>query len=205
MASRIDPKVHPVDIDKLHPTQMTVGFREVDRKRAEWREHMKHDGPDYLGQHMIPVVIGPKEKPYVVDHHHLVRALQKEGVDNILVNICADLSNLEGEEFWSVMDHNSWCHPFDENGRRHPVADIPKSIDDMVDDVYRSLAGQLRRIGGFAKSHELYSEFLWADFLRRRIPLKSVEDDFQAALSTANGLARQSLASHLPGWCGPAD
>ena len=47
--------------------------------------------------------------------------------------------------------------------------DIPKSIEDMADDPFRSLAGALRRKGGYAKDTTPFSEFLWADFLRRRI------------------------------------
>ena len=45
--------------------------------------------------------------------------------------------------------------------------DIPKSIDALIDDPFRSLAGGLRRVGGFAKDTTPFSEFLWADFLRR--------------------------------------
>jgi len=40
---------------------------------------------------------------------------------------------------------------------------------DLADDPYRSVAGELRRQGGFAKDTTPFSEFLWADFLRRRI------------------------------------
>jgi hypothetical protein len=36
-------------------------------------------------------------------------------------------------------------------GRRRGYEDIPKSIKDLIDDPFRSLAGQLRRVGGFAK------------------------------------------------------
>ena len=56
---------------------MTVGLREVERKRAEWRGQ-RDDAGKYLGRHMIPVVLGPKGKSYVIDHHHLARALVEE-------------------------------------------------------------------------------------------------------------------------------
>ena len=69
------PALHPVEIAALRPTQMTVGLREVDRKRAEWRKRAERDGPDFLGRHMIPVILGPKSVPFVIDHHHLARAL----------------------------------------------------------------------------------------------------------------------------------
>jgi hypothetical protein len=45
----------------------------------------------------------------------------------------------------------------------------------LIDDPFRSLAGELRRAGGFAKDTTPFSEFLWADFLRRRVKRKTVE------------------------------
>ena len=48
------------------------------------------------------------------------------------------------------------------------------------------------------------SQFLWADFLRRRIKTKLVEDDFGAALTKALTFAKAATADYLPGWCGPS-
>ena len=66
-------------------------------------------------------------------------------------------------------------------------------------------AGELRRAGGFAKDTTPFSEFLWADFLRRVIPRKVVEDHFSKALEKALAAAKTHDAIYLPGWCGPAD
>jgi hypothetical protein len=73
----------------------------------------------------------------------------------------------------------------------------------LVDDPFRSLAGEVRRSGGFAKDTTPFSEFLWADFFRRRIKRKLVDDDFPSALVRASKLARSGEADYLPGWCGP--
>jgi hypothetical protein len=81
--------------------------------------------------------------------------------------------------------------------------DIPKSINALIDDPFRSLAGGLRRVGGFAKDTTPFSEFLWADFLRRGIKRKFVEDDYEQAMEKALLLAKSMEASYLPGWCGP--
>jgi hypothetical protein len=75
----------------------------------------------------------------------------------------------------------------------------------MVDDPYRSLAGELRLRGGFAKDTTPFSEFLWADFLRRRIERHVIEKRFARALSQSLVLATSEEASYLPGWCGPSD
>ena len=44
-------------------------------------------------------------------------------------------------------------------GRRRHYKDIPKSVTGLVDDPFRSLAGELRRVGGFAKDTTPFSEF----------------------------------------------
>jgi hypothetical protein len=76
---------------------------------------------------------------------------------------------------------------------------------DLVDAPFRSLAGELRRAGGFAKDTTPFSEFLWADFLRRRMKRKAVERDFERAVEKAIKLAKSEDAAYLPGWCGPLE
>ena len=99
------------------------------------------------------------------------------------------------------MDYQGFAHPFDASGRRVGYRDIPKSLTDLVDDPFRSLAGEVRQRGGFAKVTEPYVEFVWADFFRRRISRKTLSRDFEAAASEALGLAHSPAAEHLPGWC----
>lgn len=202
--SRRDPVLEPTPVADLRPTQMTVGLREVDEKRRQWRARVEKDGPQFLGRHMIPVLRGPKRRFYVIDHHHLARALQLEGVEQVAVNVIADLSHLKPDEFWTFCDNRAWCHPYDAEGARQAFARIPKSLDKLADDPFRSLAGELRRAGGYSKETTPFSEFIWADFLRRRVKRRLVEDDFSAALEKALALAKAPGASHLPGWCGPA-
>ena len=91
----------------------------------------------------------------------------------------------------------------DQTGTRQDFEAIPESIDALKDDPYRSLAGELRRAGGFAKDITPFSEFLWADFLRDRVKPKAVAKDFENALAKALALAKTKDASYLPGWCGP--
>jgi len=199
-----DPILKPVDIADLRPTQITVGMREVNAKRKGWREKKGKKGEEFLGKHMIPVILGPGDRHYVIDHHHLARALHEEGVKNVLVTVVANLSMVDRDTFWTVLDNRSWMHPFDDKGRRRGYKDIPKSVRGLVDDPFRSLAGELRRAGGFAKDTTPFSEFLWADFLRRRIKRNLVVHDFDRALITAMKYAKSQEAIFLPGWCGPA-
>jgi hypothetical protein len=197
-----EPVLNPVRIKSLRPTQMTLGLREVDEKRRMWRERGGDKGAEFLGRHMIPVVLGSKGRHYLIDHHHLARALEDEGVRDVLVNIVADLSSLAREEFWIFLDNRDWCHPYDAQGHRRDFDAIPTTVAEMQDDPFRSLAGDLRRAGGYAKDETPFSEFIWADFLRRRLKRKAVEKDFPTALGKALALAKAKDADYLPGWCG---
>lgn len=200
-----DPVLTPVSIVDLRPTQISVGMHEVKEKRRRLRKRGPKKIGNFLGDHMIPVILGPKRRPYVIDHHHLALSLHGEGVEKVLVTVVADLSELDPDDFWLVLDHHSWVHPYDENGRRRDFSRIPKSIEGLKDDPFRSLAGELRRAGGFAKDTTPFSEFLWADFFRRRMKRKSVENDFPGAVKRAMKLAKTQDARYLPGWCGPVD
>ena len=198
-----EPRLRPVAILDLRPTQITVGMREVKAKRKRWRDETTKKGEEFLGKHMIPVILGPQDRYYVIDYHHLARALHDEGIKDVAVTVIADLSKLDSDAFWFVMDNRDWTHPFDADGRRRPYSYLPKSVDKLIDDPFRSLAGELRRAGGFAKDTTPFSEFLWADFLRRHVKRKTVKTNFDHALEEALQLAKSLDADYLPGWCGP--
>jgi hypothetical protein len=198
-----EPILHPIAIADLRPTQITVGMREVSAKQKSWQRQDPKKKAEFLGRHMIPVVRGPKDRLYVLDHHHLSLALHNEGVKEVLVSAVVDLRTLSKDEFWIYLDNRSWVHPYDAAGRRRDFADIPKRISGLKDDPYRSVAGELRRMGGFAKDTTPFSEFLWADFMRRRLARSAVEEDFDNAIEQAMKLAKSEEASYLPGWCGP--
>ena len=198
-----EPILKLVKIKDLRPTQMTVGMREVEEKRKRWREHKGKKKAEFLGSHMIPVLLGPKEQHYVIDHHHLARALLEEDQGEVLISVISDLRTLDRDAFWVVADNRGWCHPYDQNGVRRDFKDIPNTIGELRDDPFRSLAGEVRRLGGCSKETVPFSEFLWADFFRRRLKRKALEKEFTASMERALKLAKSSEASYLPGWCGP--
>ncbi len=196
-----DLLLQTLPIEELYPTQITVGMREVRAKRKHWRSTNRKSA--FLGSHLIPVIRGPKGRFYVIDHHHLALALHEEGVKQIAITVIADLSMLDKDGFWVYLDNRGWMHPYDAKGRRRSHTEIPRRVSALIDDPFRSLAGELRRAGGFAKDTTPFSEFLWADFLRRRIKRARVEDNFALAMEQALKLARSEDANFLPGWCGP--
>jgi hypothetical protein len=205
MSNTREPLLQSIPILALRPTQMTVGMREVKEKRKRWREHKSRKKQDeLLGKHMIPVVLGPDQHRYVVDHHHLARALHDEGVKDVFVTVIADLTMVHRDDFWSVLDNKRWVYPYNAKGERRRYRDVPKTVAELKDDPFRSLAGELRRVGGYAKDTTPFSEFLWADFLRRRLSRNAVAANFDKAIEKALALAKSHDAVYLPGWCGPA-
>lgn len=204
MANIREPLLEPIPILSLRPTQMTVGIREVKEKRKRFRGKKAKKQAEAIGKHMIPVVLGPDKRHYIVDHHHLARALLDEGIKDVFVTVIADLTMVDRAAFWGVLDNKRWVYPYDARGERQHFQKIPKTVAQLKDDPFRSLAGELRRAGGYAKDTTPFSEFLWADFLRRRLSRKSVEADFTKAVEKALTLAKSHDAIYLPGWCGPA-
>jgi hypothetical protein len=205
MTNTREPILRPIPILSLRPTQMTVGMREVREKRKRFRHHKsRKKQAELIGRHMIPVVLGPDKRYYVIDHHHLARALHDEGIEDVLVSVVADLTMVERDAFWGVLDNKRWVYPYNARGERCHFREIPKTVAELKDDPFRSLAGELRRAGGFSKDTTPFSEFLWADFLRRRIPRKVLDDNFSKAMEKALAAAKSGDAVYLPGWCGPA-
>jgi hypothetical protein len=175
-------------------------MREVEFKRRRWRDKHSREAANYLNTHRFPVILGPDARHYLIDRHHLTLALNDEGVCELPVLIVANMSGLSFDRFWTTLESHNWTHPFDDEGRRCPYDDMPALVNDLLDDSFRSLAGALKRAGGYAKDKTPFSEFRWADFLRCRIPRELVERNFGRALALAMNLAQSTEAAALPGW-----
>lgn len=203
MTNPIEPILSPVPLRELRPTQMTVGMAEVELKRLAWRKRRERHGGEFLGEHVIPVVTGPGKSHWIIDHHHLARALFEEGVEHVLVSVIQRLDHLPKRRFYAYMDGRNWLHTYDADGRPHEWKDLPRRIGKLEDDPYRSLAGEVRRAGGFAKTATPYSEFLWADFFRDKIGKATIKEHFAKAVAKGLEQARSQAACHLPGFSGP--
>lgn len=191
-----------IPLSQIMPTQITVGLRQVRSKQKKLRK-LAHDPEKllkFLLERPIPLVRGPKGKPYAIDHHHLGNALVRENFKMAALIWVADYSSLPKSAFWKKMEEMKYVHPHDENGRQRPFKAIPTKFSDLKDDPYRSLAGFARQNGAFEKVHIPYTEFRWADYFRKRIPPKSVVKDFGKALENAAHLACSVEAKDLPGY-----
>lgn len=199
-----DVRLITTRLDRMRPTQATVGYREVQAKRDHWKSLGKKERKDAIATHWFPAVLGPGNEYYIVDHHHLGLALIEEGVSDARVMLIKNLSWLATTIFWRMMEHNQWVHPYGVDGERCAYSRLPKNLTQLKDDPYRSLAGEMRTAGGFAKDATPFSEFLWADYLRPLIKPAAIRKDFDQALRKALNLAHEQDARYLPGWSGQA-
>ena len=188
-------------LDDLIPTQCSVGYWEVHNKVLEWQALAKKARTEVLNQHWFPCVMGPGQRPYIVDHHHLGLALHQVGQKKVFLMVLADWSHLERATFWRMMEFHQWVYPFNEKGRRVSVDLLPIHVGELTDDPYRSLAGLVRKAGGYAKDTTPYSEFLWAEHFRTRLPIPK-KPQWTALTQVAVALALTHDASYLPGWVG---
>jgi hypothetical protein len=194
--------VQSIAVKLLRPTQIAVGKRLVKMKRKGLRERERkpQELVDFILANPLRVVLGPNTEIHIIDHHHLGYALMKEGFKTAPVVVEADLSNLALPEFWKTMEGKAWVHPYDGKGKLRKISDIPDDLLDMEDDPYRSLAGVVRQEGGFTKTTTPYMEFVWADYFRPLIKLKTLVADFNGSTKKAMTLACAPAAAKLPGY-----
>lgn len=190
-----------VNINKLHPTQLIVGYEQVNEKVAKIK-NLKHKKLEtYLFDHIVPIIIGPNNEMYIIDHHHFCLAALLSNISEVYGNIIKDWSNCTYIEFWNLMEKEHYIWSYNINGIKINIDEylliLPKLIKDLKDDPYRSLAGIVRKNGGYSKDLTPFSEFHWANFFRNKIPqIKLTKETIDYALY----LSKSDDATHLPGY-----
>ena len=196
---KIGSDLKRVKLADLRPTQMTVGFRAVESKQKEFRKL----ADSKRSSHFFPVVVGPEKQFYILDGHHAAVALLREEVDEVQVGTVCPLSTLSKAEFWTYLDNRAWTHCYDAKGKRRVFSEMPKSLQDMADDPYRSLAAAVLDAGGFAKPDEPFYEFIWANYFRAQFDADDLQNTkFARTVKKAAAVARLPKAKFLPGWAG---
>jgi hypothetical protein len=199
-----NPGLALTQLKRLRPTQLSVGFAEVEDKSRQWARLGKKKLKVEIQHHVFPAVLGPGREYFIVDHHHLGIALLKQGISEVFVAVLDDLSWLKLAMFWRTMEFRAWSHPYDNRGRRRDYCEIPTRLTDLKDDPYRSLAGMVRGAGGFSKGQAPFVEFLWADFFRQHIAARLINKNPRQAVRDGVRLAQSMDARYLPGWSGKA-
>ncbi|MGL5325142.1 MAG: ParB-like protein [Aeromonas sp.] len=191
-----------IGIDALHPTQGGVGQIQVDETQATLAGMSAKQLDKLMKKKEIPVVIAPDGNYWLVDRHHLTKALWQQGVKDARVKVIGRLQ--DKANFWSQMQNNHWAWLKDEKGQPLTPEQLPTSIDKLPDYPYRTLAGLLQNAGYFRKDKQVYFvEFTWASWLGKQMQWMAVDSaNLAARLQQAKRLACGSDASNLPGYPG---
>ncbi|MGL5305461.1 MAG: ParB-like protein [Aeromonas veronii] len=191
-----------IGIDALHPTQGGVGQIQVDETQATLAGMSAKQLDKLMKKKEIPVVIAPDGSYWLVDRHHLTKALWQQGVKDARVKVIGRLQ--DKANFWSQMQNNHWAWLKDEKGQPLTPEQLPTSIDKLPDYPYRTLAGLLQNAGYFRKDKQVYFvEFAWASWLGKQMQWMAVDSaNLAARLQQAKRLACGSDASNLPGYPG---
>ena len=84
---------------------MTLGLDEVASRAAKIADLAPSELEALLKKKPIPYVLGPGKRIYIVDHHHLARALWSLKIpEAILGDRLADWSDKETKDFWRSME-----------------------------------------------------------------------------------------------------
>jgi len=190
----------------LKPTQFSMGLEEINARIKHLTGLSKKDLSKFLHERPIPVVISPKKKLYLIDHHHLLHSCWQIGVKEVEIEIRADLSHLKitYKKFWKTMVKSHWAYLYDQfgDGPREPLY-LPPDIRGLANDPYRSLAWTVRCAGGYTDTHETFADMKWAELFRKHKFLKTQgHKSIEEVLDRAIRLAKSKHAQDLPGYKG---
>ena len=190
-----------VAISALHPTQLAIGYWEIDQRAKQVLHKKPKKLVEYMEEHVGQIVIGPGGEPYIIDRHHLAFLMQRTRLSaTIPVIVEANFSNLTMDNFWKEMAARKWVYLYDGHGKG-PLDTrlLPKKIQDLEDDPFRSLAWAVREQGGYDKTDEPFAEFQWADFFRNRLII-SADSPIDRILPEALKMCHSAAAHGLPGF-----
>ncbi|GAC1347823.1 MAG: ParB-like protein [Acetobacteraceae bacterium] len=194
----------------LHPLQGGIGLAEVADKLDKIRAKPDKERRD-LEDDPIKVVRGPDHALYITDHHHGARAWleydasRKSGFDSTC--IVQSLPASTGmAQFVATLQERRLVRLADAAGKPIGFGDLPRTLDAMRDDPYRSMAGTLRKNGDWCRYPGAveFAEFTWADYLRSKIAITPAKVTDTKTIAAAEQISRAPGAKCLPGYVGQA-
>lgn len=192
-----------VDLLAIRPTQGYIGVEWAKEKKEKFARLSAKQMSDYLRKEAPPAVLGPEGTVYLLDNHHEFYAMVSIGIREGFVDIVADFSGDSSYKFFKRMKRRKWLYLGNDRGQfRNSLAALPKTLTGLRDDPYRTLSSRLKRAGGYDKMKRPHFEFIWANALRKVIPLEVLLASPGLALELALTFAASADAAHLPGYAG---
>ena len=136
---------------RLHPTQSSVGKAWVIQKYEKYMKR-KDDAQGELDDKPVPVVLGPNHDMWLLDHHHLLSALDFSGFDDLSVTVnvvCAFDPNESMEQFWVKMQAIHGVYPYDRPTGSPNTLPLKESFD------------RLPNVITYNKTHSTFNDNVW--------------------------------------------
>jgi len=193
-----------IDAERLHPTQPSLSFREVDWRTGLLNGMSQDQVLEFVRTNPPQVIIGPGGVAYLTDAHHTMRGIldSKHADKRVCGVIVQNWSDLSEDAFWARMQATHNVYLRDGQDQRITPAQLPASLRDSQSDPYRGLTWMVGYRGGFtARSDVFFQEFYWGEYFRKHIRWNDADDaEFEDAVQRALKLAHEPEASKLPGY-----
>ncbi len=198
-------ELYEVAVAQLQPTQWCVGLAEVNSRQLDFTEQSPKERLNYLKSKPVPLVSNGSGSLWMIDRHHRLRALlDLEQNATTYGYVIENFPTEDESESLRLLAERGWLYLY--NGRgQGPLSpqDLPKSLLQLEDDPYRSLAWKLKKEGLLRPEPLIpYHEFRWGNWLRSRALPPFSSKHLKPALPAARSLVRSNAASHLAGWIG---
>jgi hypothetical protein len=176
------------DLPSLRPLQSAVGLGEVAKKKKDIADPKSVENEkEALDVDPIKIVIGPGGAFFVADHHHGARAWLDAGYTAGTCKLLSEPVPTDELAFWNALIERELVRLADQNGnpieRQNLPNVLPKTLKELPDDPYRTLAWMVRKADGFCRAFmnppPPFAEFRWADWMRDKL------DRDQVAAATA--------------------
>jgi len=198
-------KLEFISLSNIHPTQAFVGYDQIPLKIEKIQKKLKKKKLDsYLKEKWSPAIIGPDEKYWILDRHHLSYALLKSDIADkykgLYIRVLHDWSSYSWNHFYNSMKRENLFYLKNSKFEEISPEVIPTQVNALGNNPYRSLAYFAREKGCFNKVDIPYLEFMWGEFFYRSgLTIKESANN-KKLIKKALSLCSKSSASHLPGF-----
>lgn len=193
-------------LEEIHPTQFDYGLPRIKFLKNKFKEMDQEQLQAYLDQKPIPYVLGPDQRKYIIDHHHLSLALHEHLAQNprdeLVVSFkqVEDYSRLTRSQFWQKMQQNKYVYA-KRKGVSLGVETLPSHISELKKDFYRGMAWVLIKADIIEKSPQPFAEFLWADQMRAHSRLDQTKWNLESIVEVFESMkSSPEKFEHLPGY-----